>query len=827
MVSGVRTTTGGLGMNGTGRLAQVAVAVPRLPPLTYKVPEVLKDLQVGDVVAVPVGGRTERGYIIGWPETTDVPLNKLKEVAHRLSEHPVFDEAQLGFFTWMSDYYLQPLGQVIQTAVPSDVAARVIRGLVATDLGVDRLAAHEVDAEDALVLREVIRRSGYTRQGLMRMLREELERDSVKRGIDRLLRKKWIAWHERTVGGTRGKVKVAVWVEDPPKEGARARLGSRMNSVLERLKDGEMEVPELVKAEGSGARPALKRLVELGRVRVEEREQRDILAEAAPHGGETVPELNAEQKEVLGVLTAPDREPQPHLLYGVTGSGKTEVFLGAARSVIERGAQVLVLVPEIGLTPQLVGRFRARFNEGVAVLHSGLTGSARLAHWRAIRAGEVRVVVGARSALFAPFQDLGLIVVDEEHDDSYKQSEGVPYNARDLAVVLGKKKGCSVILASATPSLESWRNATEGRYTLLRLPNRATPKPVPHVELVDMKGLDSEGTRPLLAPQVVDALEETFADGGQAILLFNRRGYATMVECTACGSTYECPNCGITMTLHKRFQYVCCHYCGLKRSYGEACPVCRGVGTMEEIGKGTERVEEVLRGVFPGVKIARLDADTTAKRGAIHQILEQFREGETQLLVGTQLVAKGHDFPGVRTAVVVSADHGFRLPDFRSAERTYALLVQLAGRAGRGDEPGRVFVQTFKPDHYVLDHLNDVDAFLKRETHIRQRLGYPPFTRTCLVRVEGTQLHEVRRESERLGRELRKLARSYEGLYVMGPTAAALPRLVGRWRQQIFLRGDHTGAFRAFLRASLPILHEWSSIRGLRVAWDVDPRHLL
>ena len=814
-------------MNETGRLAQVAVAVPRLPSLTYKVPASLSDLQVGDVVAVPIGGRTEKGYIIGWAETTTVPASKLKEVSHRLSERPVFDDAQLLFFRWMSDYYLQPLGQVIQTAVPSDVSARVIRGLVATDLGIDKLTAHEVDDVDALVLREVIRRSGRTRQGLMRILREELERDSVKRSIDRLLRRKWIAWHERTVGGKRGKVKVASWVEEPPAGSTKARLGSRMRSVLERLKTGELEVPELVKAEGDGARPALKRLVELGLAHVEEREQRDVLSEAGPQGEETGPELNAEQKEVLRVLTSAEREPQSNLLYGVTGSGKTEVFLGAARSVIEGGGQVLVLVPEIGLTPQLVGRFRARFNEGVAVLHSGLTGAARLAHWRAIRAGEVRVVVGARSALFAPFKDLGLIVVDEEHDDSYKQSEGVPYNARDLAVVLGKKKGCSVILASATPSLESWRNATEGRYALLRLPNRATPKPVPHVELVDMKGIESNGERPLLAPRVVDALRETFEDGGQAILLFNRRGYATMVECAACGSTYECPNCGITMTLHKRFQNVCCHYCGLKRSYGEACPVCRGVGTMEELGKGTERVEEVLRELFPRVKIARLDADTTAKRGAIHEILEQFREGETQLLVGTQLVAKGHDFPGVRTAVVVSADHGFRLPDFRAAERTYALLVQLAGRAGRGDEPGRVFVQTFKPDHYVLDHLNNVDAFLERETHIRRRLGYPPFTRTCLVRVEGTQLHEVRKQAERLGRELRQLAQGYEGLYIMGPTAAALPRLVGRWRQQIFLRGNHTGAFRSFLRASLPVLHEWSSVRGLRVAWDVDPRHLL
>ena len=815
-------------MKEQGRLVEVAVAVPRLPPLTYKVPSSLENLQIGDVVAVPMGSRSEKGYVVGRPETTDVPEKKLKNVSRRLSDRPVFDPDQLAFFQWIASYYLQPLGQVIQTAIPSDVSAKLIRGLVATDLGIDKLTAHDVDESEGMVLREVIRRPGRTRQGVTRMLGEELERNSIKRAVDRMVRKKWLAWDVRLVGGQRGKVKVAGLVQEAERASSGKRLGRRMASVLERLSGGDMDVPELVRIEGAGARPALKRLVELGLVCVEEREKRDLLTETGPQGAEVGPVLNADQERALEVLTDAEAKTGTHLLYGVTGSGKTEVFLGAARSVMEEGGQVLVLVPEIGLTPQLVGRFRARFSEGVAVLHSGLTGAARLAHWRAIRAGEARVVVGARSALFAPFKALGLIVVDEEHDDSYKQAEGVPYNARDLAVVLGKNKGCPVILASATPSLESWRNAVDGRYGLLRLPKRATPRPVPKVELVDMKGVavTDEG-RPLLAPIVVDALRETFADQGQAILLFNRRGYATMVECSACGSTYECPNCGITMTLHKGAQRVCCHYCGLKRGYDSNCPVCRSTDTMEELGKGTERVEETLREQFPAVKIARLDADTTAERGSIHQILESFREGETQLLIGTQLVAKGHDFPGVRTAVVVSADHGFRLPDFRAAERTYALLVQLAGRAGRGKEPGRVFVQTFKPDHYVLEHLDDVDQFLERECHIRRRLGYPPFTRTCLVRVEGTRLADVRQHSQRLCHELRQQAHGYADVHVMGPAAAALPRLVGRWRQQILLRGEDLSSFRAFLRASLPLLHQWSSQRGLRVSWDVDPRHLL
>ena len=488
---------------------------------------------------------------------------------------------------------------------------------------------------------------------------------------------------------------------------------------------------------------------------------------------------------------------------------------------------MLVLVPEIGLTPQLVGRFKARFGNQVAVLHSGLTGSERLAEWRRIRAREAAIAVGARSALFAPFVDLGLVVVDEEHDDSYKQDEGLRYHARDLAVVLGTRHRCPVVLASATPSMESWANARLGRYTTLRLPTRATPRPVPRVELVDLTQLEpaEDGKRPVFAPVVVEALRETFVQGGQAVVLYNRRGYATMVQCTSCGGTWECPNCGITMTLHQRAQTICCHYCGLKRPAVDECPSC-GRASLEELGKGTEKVEEVLKRLFPDVPMARMDADTTAVRGAHHRILSAFRRRDTQLLVGTQIIAKGHDFPGVQTAVVVSADHGFRMPDFRAAERTVSLLVQLAGRAGRGSTPGRVLLQTWTPEHYALQHLDAMEAFYEREFKIRETLRYPPHTRLVLLRIDGVKRRAVVARAGRLASDLRRLASRAPDIQVLGPAPAAMARLVGRWRFQVVIRGGDVRVLRAWL-ADARTLFKPSLGDGVRLQVDVDPRHLM
>jgi len=807
------------------RCAEIAVTVPGLDRLTYRVPTSLHGLQVGHAVRVPIGGREEIGYVVDAHVAAPKGVS-LRDVIAVVEADPVFDAAQQAFFEWIAGYYLQPLGRVIQMAVPSNITGRVIRGLCHTEEGVEALARGEVSGHAVTVLRQIIRRTGYTRRGLARSLQEELEPDEVKQGTRNLVQKGWASWVDRWIGTKRPTEQVVARKDGATVTGR--RMGALMRSVWEHLAGGELPVRDLVAAEGAGARGSIKRLIAAGLVISEERPARDLLNDASPAVVDHAPELNADQTAALDALKDDDALPAPHLLFGVTGSGKTEVFMGVAQKALTEGKQVLVLVPEIGLTPQLVGRFRARFREPIAVLHSGLTGSARRGYWDAIRAGDARIVVGARSAIFAPFQQLGLVVVDEEHDDSYKQSEGVPYHGRDLAVLLARQHGCHAVLASATPSLESWVNAASGRYRRLDLPRRATPRPVPMVEVIDRSTIPrGEGQAPLLASEVVEALNRTFADGGQAIVLYNRRGFATMVECTSCGATYECPNCGVTMTLHKKMGRVVCHYCGLKRRYGDTCPVCTKEGTFQEMGQGTERIAERLAQMFTGVAVDRLDADVTAARGSVERVLSAFRAGETQLLVGTQLVAKGHDFPGVRTAVVVSADQGLRMPDFRSAERTYALLVQLAGRAGRGEHPGRVFVQTYHPEHYVFEHLHDAEGFYAKECGLRQRMGYPPSSRLCLLGLESAHRGQSSQQAYAVARVLREACRGAEGVSILGPAMAALPRLAGRWRQQVILRGSSPRAIHETLRRAMPRLQEIGRIRGVRLRWDVDPRHLM
>lgn len=811
--------------------AKVAVARPILTPLTYRIPVNLLDtLTMGHVVLVPLGrGAGETGYVLECVDEPDFDPKKIKSIIRLLDDEPAFSASQLHLFKWMADYYMVSLGQVIRTALPAEIHGKVLRVLEPTEGGIEALTDGVVEGEQGLVLREIVARPRLTLRGLSRRLSDEIAGSRVQPVVKTLVKKEWVGWGEREVANLKALVSTVGMEGSLPEALEKVpRAGAVMRVVLALLSEipGMVDIPDLVSRHGSNVRGAIKRLEAAGAVTTGQREKRDVLADAQPWPDSPDVILNDDQERALQALNGPDRV-QPFLLYGVTGSGKTEVFLRAAKYALDQGQQVLVLVPEIGLTPQLVGRFRARFGLDVAVLHSGLSGSQRLGQWRRIRAGEASLAIGARSALFAPFNNLGLIVVDEEHDDSYKQDEGVPYCARDLAVVLGQQRACPVVLASATPSLESWHNAKQKRYRFLKLANRATPKPVPHVEIVDLTQLEVEegAERPILAPEVVVALRETFAADGKAIVLYNRRGYATMVHCTQCGATHECPNCGITLTLHKAVGRLSCHYCGLRRTATDQCVAC-GSDTIEELGKGTERVSEVLKTLFPNVRQSRMDADTTSVRGAHHEILQAFRDGHTQLLVGTQIVAKGHDFPDVHTAVVISADRGFRLPDFRAAERTFSLLVQLAGRAGRGDVPGRVFVQTWNPSHYVLTHLNDISGFLTKEMRIRDTLAYPPFTRLCMIRFSGVQRDKVQRRAKELAQELRRLAKTWPGVSVMGPAPAALPKLVGRWRYQLVLRGQNGREFRRFMRTSRPRLDKVSG-GGVRVNVDVDPRHLM
>jgi primosomal protein N' (replication factor Y) len=779
------------------------------------------DLAIGHMVQVQFGRQKVAGYVVGLAEATD--LKRVRPVHALMDPKPGFNTDQLAFFRWMAEYYLSGLGEVIATALPSRYRARVRRVYIPSPAGIEALAAEDLGDEPAVqVLREVVARPGRTRGGVARVLHQELEAKAVARCLQQLVRKEWVIVEERQPPERSGKVrtvKLLVPCDAVPMEG-----GIRMRGVLARLAEagGTMDIADLVQLEGNAAQSAVRRLVEKGLVERGDREDRSASAKQELLDTAPPPTLNPDQKRAVAAVKAMGKGTA--LLHGVTGSGKTEVYLRLSKAVLETGRQVLVLVPEIALTPQLVGRFRARFGDRIAVLHSGLTQVERLREWRRIRAGEADVAVGARSALFAPFRSLGLIVVDEEHDDSYKQEDGVRYHARDLAVVRGALAACPVLLGSATPSMETWQNAQEGRYVRIPLPKRATPKALPSFELVDMRGRKPGNP---LSGELIEGITQCLANGGQAIVLYNRRGYAPVVECPGCGGTFSCPSCGVgSLVYHQRQGRMSCHYCGFRREFKERCTGCDT--KLVVLGYGTERVEEALQQAFPDVPISRMDADTTRGRGAHHRILSHFREGKSRLLVGTQLVAKGHDFPGVQLSAVVGVDHILMMPDFRSAERTHALVTQLAGRAGRGEVVGRVIIQTRHPDHFVfqqLDNRQDMDTFYRLEARQRQILAHPPFSRIVILRVESTDLNRAQEAGVALVKQLRQPADGHS-IQVFGPVLAPRSKLVGRWRFQIVLRGRDVPRFRAYIRQVRDILLARPAPRT-RVIVDVDPRSLL
>ncbi|MBI3181767.1 MAG: primosomal protein N' [Myxococcales bacterium] len=581
-----------------------------------------------------------------------------------------------------------------------------------------------------------------------------------------------------------------------------------------------------------GAKEAMRRLSQRGLARLESEAVRPGVAEGF---AQVRPErLTVEQETCVAKLEeALERGGfQPFLLHGVTGSGKTEVYLRAVEMALERGLGSLVLVPEIALTPQLVGRFRSRFGAAVAVLHSALKDRERLRQWRALRSGEVRIAVGVRSAVFAPVRELGVVVVDEEHDGSFKQEEKLRYHARDLAVVRAKQASALAVLGSATPSLETLENARRGRYQLLELRSRVDDRPMPSIELVDLRlTRPREAQRPAEEPPILslpllDAMGEVLSRGQQVILFLNRRGHSTFLLCEVCGASVRCADCDVCLTHHLSGRKVMCHYCGRHSPEPEGCPECGG--PLLRLGVGTERVEAEVAFRFPMARVARLDKDAATSAERVTELLASFARRELDVLVGTQMVAKGHDFPGVTLVCVVLADTSLALPDFRASERTFQLLTQVGGRAGRGKDPGRVLVQTYNPQSEpvvrVLSH--DFSGFSARELERRRALAYPPFTRMAAIRVEGAHPAQTADVARWLGqRTAARLPPSSRGVRLLGPAPAPLSRIKGKSRWQLLLKGP------THLALSGPLAEVEACLAkvppSVRVVIDVDPGAML
>jgi len=600
--------------------------------------------------------------------------------------------------------------------------------------------------------------------------------------------------------------------------------GARQREILDHIRAAAPVPLSLLRQRFVSPHAPLGRLVELGFLEVAEEERRRDPFLDQPVPADVPVEPSDEQRDALARIEAALAAGgfSPFLLHGVTGSGKTEVYLRAIADALQRQRQALVLVPEIALTPQLVSRFRARFADrfSIAVLHSGLSEGERYDAWRAIARGDADIVIGARSAVFAPLERLGMIVVDEEHEASYKQAEGFRYHARDLALLRGQMGSSPVVLGSATPALTTYYRAQTGQSVYLPLSGRVLSRSLPEVVLVDLTGEKPEGS---LSEPLAAAITESLERGEQALLLLNRRGFAPFLLCADCGRTFRCPNCEITLTYHQQRRLLRCHYCDYAETPPELCPECRG-SDIEPQGAGTERLEEELAERFPAARIARMDRDTTSRKGAHQRLLERMEAGEIDILVGTQMVAKGHDFPGVTLVGVVNADSTLNFPDFRSSERTFALLAQVAGRAGRGERPGKVFIQTFSPEHYALSSAaeHDYRGFYALEIVGREALGYPPFGFLVNLVLAGNEERKVAEAARDLAERLQSLA---GGVEILGPAPCPLARLRGKSRMQILLKATQRSLLRRLLAHLGPAAR--SVPAGVRLAIDVDPVDML
>lgn len=806
---------------GLSRYADVAVPMAVHGTFTYAIPEALRDaVRLGSRVAVEIGRKLTTAFVVGFRDETDAP--KIKEIRAVLDE----DETALApemiqLCRWAAEYYIAPLGEMLRVALPANMGSRARRE--ATLAGDEEqvseaLASGRILAAD-LPLVEELRRRPLSLNAIFEEL--QLPRSAVERlrdaGIisvrDRLQDAKGVRYDRFVILETTG-------------EG----LTKKQRSAVELLeaRGGELSVRAL--EHGGVSTAILSALVKKGVARIERRPRRHTLdAFLAGLGDAATGELrySEQQRQAIDTLTASLGTFSPFLLEGVTGSGKTEVYIEVMREVVKRGEQALLMVPEIALTPVFASRLRERFGDRIAILHSSLSASERYDQWWRARRGEVDVAIGPRSALFTPFQRLGIIVVDEEGDGAYKQEEAPRYNARDMAVVRAQMSNIPVILGSATPSLESRENAARGKYTLIRMSERVEARPLPEVDVVDLrkeKGEKEDRGLVIFSGPMKEALRSTFSAGEQGIILINRRGYAPYLLCRECGHEYRCRDCSVTLTVHRRAGLLVCHYCGLRRPIPTRCELCNGE-VLQPIGFGTEKVAERFAREFADVPVEVLDRDSTRKKGELVRILDRFRRGQTQALIGTQMLSKGHHFPNVTLTAVLNADSILGYPDFRSAEKTFYLLTQVAGRSGRGELRGKVMIQSAFPNHYAIQHAtrHDYEAFYESEIQFRRTFHYPPLTSMIALLFRGEKLEMVERAAADCGRLLEEVIAPLAGTRMQGPAPAPLARIKGVWRYQILLRSAQRTALRKAVEEVI-VPRKW---KGVDVAVDVDPINIL
>ncbi len=835
---------------------EVAVAAPLNRTLTYSLPvdsgyQSMTGRQcIGKRVLVSLTGRRVTGYILSSmnEEKTEFVV---KNIVKFLDERPLFHEKQIPFFRWISDYYHYPLGLVIKTALPQGLTPRSVRKIV---LSRNHSQLSELcDVEHQSWVRNVLEKGALTVSETRRVVgnieTEKLVKKLIKEDVlrieesvqeDRTRERREVCYSfvsplkNTNNEPVAGPVDFNTYREKYSKEfGIPLKLSEtkaiyHLDVICQRTRLQKISLKDL-KKEYSGAAKALAQL-EIKRLvlRSTNRVYRSPFGEQLNFYPRPE-DLTSEQSTALDEISKALYSQQfcPFLLHGVTGCGKTEIYLRAAEITLAAGRDVLILVPEIALATQLEAHLVSRFGDLVVLQHSGMTKGQRFDQYYMALTGRAKIVIGARSALFAPLRDPGLIVVDEEHDAGFKQDDNFRYHGRDLSVVLAKFHDAVVILGSATPSVTSYANAKSGKYRLLKMSKRIGERALPVVTVVDLNKDRPKKSNSIIRATLRDRLEKNLAHGSQSLLLLNRRGFSSALLCQDCGTPVQCSHCNVSLTLHKRTERLLCHYCGFSIPSNTVCFECRST-SLQPAGYGIERVEEEVRELFPDARLKRMDSDTTADRKKFLQILTEMHQGRIDILLGTQMIAKGHHFPNVTLVGVVWADGGISMPDFRAAEKTFQLITQVTGRAGRGEKPGEVIIQTLRPDHYAIVYAkkHQYEEMYEHEMRLRSSPSFPPFVRITAVRIQGKVERDVQNNALNIGRFLRKCAVQREySVTVLGPAPSPLDKIKDKYRWQLLLKGtsDELNKICRDLDLQKPPL----AVRQCKVIIDVDPENMM
>lgn len=807
----------------------VAVAAPLFAPLTYGPPKDGELPPVGVRVLVSLGRRRVTGYVIDIVAKEDVSYT-IKPILDILDTTPLFHADMVPFFRWAADYYQYPIGEVIKGALPGGLTVSSGRIIELNESGITFLTTINSESPEKYPWLEPL----LSKQKLSMAASQK-----VWLGKHKTTLRKWQKLGYVTIKDVTKKASVSIKKETCVRIIANIDTGELKKSeqkafdIIKNLKQkglAEISQKEIIKLYPSG-RPALRALSKKQLIEIYQHPvYRDPLG-CQPTTPEIVKHLSTEQEQVLDAIQPQikQHEYQTFLLHGVTGSGKTEVYLRATETALAMGRSIIVLVPEIALATQIESHFYARFGDKIALLHSGLSQGEKFDQWRRIASGKATIVIGARSAIFAPVQNLGLILVDEEHDSAYKQADNFRYHARDLAIVRAQQQQAVVVLGSATPAITSFYNGQQGKFTTLRMSKRVNERNLPDVTIIDLKAVPTlSGLPPLFSPDLREALIANFNAGDQSLIFLNRRGYASLMLCLDCGTSVNCPHCEVSLTLHKKANHLSCHYCAFQMQAKPICQKCNSAN-IKECGFGTERIEQELATLLPKAKVARLDRDTASgKRNDFIKILNDVRDRTIDILVGTQMIAKGHHFPHVTLVGVIWADTGLSIPDYKAGERTFQLLSQVTGRAGRGEKPGRVIIQTYQPSHYaiVAAHEHDYQSLFEREISLRDGLTYPPFARLINIKFSGQQEFLVKQAalaSCKISRGI-KLQHKVE---ILGPAPAPIQRIRDRFRYQFLLKGSHIPTLASLARTIRE--NPPASVRSgkVRMTLDVDPDNMI